>query len=106
MKRTAWRWMGTGVLAGAATLWPVTALAQSSGGAGGPGSGAGSVGGNAGAPMGTGTAGTTQPGTETATGTGSAGTLGPGTTFPFVVTGPFSYHCSIHPFMTGTITVQ
>ncbi len=24
----------------------------------------------------------------------------------FAVKGTFSYHCSIHPFMTGTVTVQ
>src|SRR4029453_6472508 len=83
MNRTAWRWVGTGVLAGAATFWPVTGLGQSSGGSGSTGSGAsagssgagslgsgGTVGGNAGAPMGTGTAGTTTPRTP--------GPLGPG----------------------------
>ncbi len=37
-----------------------------------------------------------------------SGTLGTGSTFSFTFTqvGTYEYHCSIHTYMTGTITVQ
>ena len=37
----------------------------------------------------------------------SSGTIGQGQTFSttFATAGTFSYHCSIHPYMKGTITV-
>jgi plastocyanin len=36
-----------------------------------------------------------------------SGTIAPGTSFTrtFATAGTFAYHCSIHPSMTGTITV-
>ncbi len=38
----------------------------------------------------------------------NSGLISPGTTFKFKFTkkGTFGYHCSIHPFMVGTITVN
>ena len=85
MNRTARRWVGTGVLAGAAALCRRSGRwAQSSGGAGSSGTGSlgspGSVGGNAGAPMGTGTAG----------GSNRPGALGPGTGTARDSTGAYS----------------
>jgi plastocyanin len=37
-----------------------------------------------------------------------SGTIAPGSTFSqtFTTAGTFAYHCSIHPTMTGTVTVQ
>ncbi len=42
------------------------------------------------------------------TGAFSSGNLAPGATFThqFTQAGTYQYHCSIHPFMTATITVQ
>jgi plastocyanin len=38
----------------------------------------------------------------------SSGTLAPGASFTFTFsnTGTFTYHCTIHPGMVGTVTVQ
>ena len=47
--------------------------------------------------------------THTVTGTGfDSGNLAPGATYShtFTQTGTFTYHCTIHPSMTGTIIVQ
>ncbi len=52
------------------------------------------------------------PATHTATSNTGAFDTGPvgaganSTAVPFAVAGTFAYHCSIHPTMTGTITVQ
>jgi plastocyanin len=42
------------------------------------------------------------------TGVFDSGDLAPGATFSFTFnnTGTFSYHCSIHPYMTGKVIVQ
>jgi plastocyanin len=47
--------------------------------------------------------------TSTSDGSGwNSGTIGPGQSFRFTFTSPgtFPYHCSIHPDMLGTVTVQ
>jgi plastocyanin len=38
----------------------------------------------------------------------NSGTIGPGQSFQFTFTsaGTFPYHCTIHPNMVGTVTVQ
>jgi plastocyanin len=40
-------------------------------------------------------------------GSWGSGTLGQGATYSHVFTSPgtYTYHCAIHPFMTGTVTV-
>jgi plastocyanin len=40
--------------------------------------------------------------------TWSSGSIAPGASFSqtFSTTGTFSYHCTIHPGMVGTVTVQ
>jgi len=45
---------------------------------------------------------------ETGPASFNSGTINPGTTFPFQFTtlGKSTYHCTIHPSMTGTITVK
>ena len=51
---------------------------------------------------------TTSHTTTSDSGLWNSGTLAPGAHFThkFNKAGSFSYHCSIHPFMTGTIVVK